>query len=226
MLEREVCEALAKVYPEIARHELVHGDWYYGDERLGLGDGPLLVHPDCTPIHGYLHWNRADVVWCPRPGDLLAFIEGPDFRAVGMYLQHDSGRRCWTFNAPSFAAADGPTPEDAVAAWLLSGPKRDHGTPDPTPADASAVEFLSERVHDAWMAEKRRQGFADHPMAEEKPNVCMVCDGPPSRHHTDMLPYADLSEPIKEYDRATVRTVLAALGERAALAGASPEGDD
>lgn len=52
------------------------------------------------------------------------------------------------------------------------------------------IEGLSEAVHNAWWDEKKRQGVTDHP---------------------DMLPYADLTEEVKEYDRVTVRTVLTAL---------------
>lgn len=76
------------------------------------------------------------------------------------------------------------------------------------------VEMLSEYVHEAWMKEKIKQGYADHPFQGEQEN--WPCDAPRCgradfRHHTDMLPYADLPERIKEYDRVTVRAVLAGL---------------
>ena len=51
-------------------------------------------------------------------------------------------------------------------------------------------EQICEQVHNAWWEEKKRQGVTDHP---------------------DMLPYNDLSEEVKEYDRATVRAVLNAM---------------
>lgn len=53
------------------------------------------------------------------------------------------------------------------------------------------IERICEAVHDGWQAEKRRQGVTDHP---------------------NMVPYADLPESVKEYDRVTVRRVLDALG--------------
>ena len=56
----------------------------------------------------------------------------------------------------------------------------------------SMIEFLSEKVHEAWAEEKHKQGIYDHP---------------------DDIPYSELAENIKEYDRVTVRTVLASLGE-------------
>lgn len=83
------------------------------------------------------------------------------------------------------------------------------------------VEAIAEKVHEAWRAEKQRQGFADHVLARyESPRwkaemlskPCASCDVGRDKHHTDMLPYADLPEHVKEYDRVTVRAVLAATG--------------
>jgi len=90
------------------------------------------------------------------------------------------------------------------------------------------VELISEGVHDAWWDEKKRQGFhspnecksenhksfmrADWKEQERLENNhkrkffewCKKC-------HTDMYPYEELPEHIKEYDRVTVRTVLVML---------------
>lgn len=84
------------------------------------------------------------------------------------------------------------------------------------------VEILSARVHDAWWNEKIKQGFhapidCDHAIPnpavgkdEEKEKAftkhCEWC-------HTDMYPYKDLPENVKEYDRVTVKAVLKALGD-------------
>jgi DNA-binding transcriptional ArsR family regulator len=90
--------------------------------------------------------------------------------------------------------------------------------------DADLLERLAEHVHKEWMAEKQRQGFADHVLVPV-PCACNDAEGCPARqgcnqaycrlpaykHHTDMLPYAELAENVKEYDRATVRGVLRAL---------------
>jgi len=54
------------------------------------------------------------------------------------------------------------------------------------------IEYLSEKVHEAWQEEKHKQGVYNHP---------------------DDIPYGKLAENIKEYDRATVRSVLKALGD-------------
>lgn len=47
-------------------------------------------------------------------------------------------------------------------------------------------EKICEAVHNEWWEEKKRQGIDDHP---------------------DMLPYQELPENVKEYDRVTVRRV-------------------
>jgi hypothetical protein len=53
------------------------------------------------------------------------------------------------------------------------------------------IEWLSEKVHEAWQEEKHKQGVYNHP---------------------DDIPYSELADNIKEYDRVTVRSVLKALG--------------
>lgn len=70
------------------------------------------------------------------------------------------------------------------------------------------IEQLSDAVHQGWMREKWAQGFARHTWC-----YGVECSKPQEQHHPDMLPYADLSEPTRNYDRATVRAVVAALAE-------------
>lgn len=59
-------------------------------------------------------------------------------------------------------------------------------------------------VHEAWAAEKQRQGFANHALA-----VCpqelrrSVCSWPDAKHHPDMLDYDDLAPHVQEYDIQT-----------------------
>lgn len=82
---------------------------------------------------------------------------------------------------------------------------------------------IVDKVHTAWMAEKQRQGFADHPyhsMIEHitlmpdgtfDPSIVWCCSKPRSLHHVDMVPYDQLDEAGQEDARATVRAVLNAL---------------
>ena len=68
--------------------------------------------------------------------------------------------------------------------------------------ETKLIELLSEKVHNAWMKEKEAQGFSygkDYDKEKKK--------------HPDMLPYNELKEEVKEYDRATVRAVLQAQKE-------------
>ncbi|MCP1159280.1 hypothetical protein [Bacillus infantis] len=92
------------------------------------------------------------------------------------------------------------------------------------------VEFLAQKVHGSWEAEKRGQGFhaplecqsenrnsyerADWKAKERfddhfNPKFYKWCD----KCHADLYPYEELAENIKEYDRVTVRTVLNAIKE-------------
>jgi hypothetical protein len=77
-------------------------------------------------------------------------------------------------------------------------------------------EAVGRAVHDGWMAEKQRQGFADHPWAElptfddmiaASPSALRLwqpcCDLPPEKHHPDMVPYEQLSEADRAYDEQT-----------------------
>lgn len=72
------------------------------------------------------------------------------------------------------------------------------------------IEVLAERSHIGWMKEKQAQGFADHARTvDASGHGCCTKE----LHHPDMLPYADLAESVKEYDRATVRGVLDGIAE-------------
>lgn len=58
------------------------------------------------------------------------------------------------------------------------------------------IELLAAEVHESWMAGKREKGIFSR-KAEDGEEL--------------MVPYSKLSEVQKEQDRATVRTVLAAI---------------
>lgn len=58
------------------------------------------------------------------------------------------------------------------------------------------LEIVAEKVHDSWMKTKQDQGVTTR-RSETGEEL--------------MVPYAQLSEPAKELDRMTVRTVYAAI---------------
>jgi hypothetical protein len=65
------------------------------------------------------------------------------------------------------------------------------------------IEELAEAVHISWMDEKIIQGF--HSTDEcDTPRYCDRC-------HADLMPYSQLADNIKEYDRVTVRAVIDAI---------------
>jgi hypothetical protein len=93
--------------------------------------------------------------------------------------------------------------------------------------DPRIIEAFSEQVHNAWMVQKQAQGFADHPFMPDRGRCGNVsCTLSADMHHDAMRPYAELSEPMKELDRATVRSVLTsseAAGYRVVPATSIPE---
>ena len=88
-------------------------------------------------------------------------------------------------------------------------------------------EMIASNVHDAWWYEKKAQGFhsplectsqqANDAKAQDIrsyghhafPKFHKFCD----KCHTDMYPYDELPENIKEYDRVTVTAVLHAISK-------------
>ena len=62
---------------------------------------------------------------------------------------------------------------------------------NPQPLTEYQFEKICESVHNGWWEEKKTQGITNHP---------------------DMIPYSELAESVKDYDRVTVRRVLDALG--------------
>ena len=80
------------------------------------------------------------------------------------------------------------------------------------------IEKIAESVHNAWWNEKEEQGFHS---PKNCPNAidsyeqgsfdkfkknCSKC-------HTDMYPYNELPENVKQYDRVTAKAVLKSLEE-------------
>jgi hypothetical protein len=60
------------------------------------------------------------------------------------------------------------------------------------------IEIVAEKVHEAWMESKRKQGITSR-KSESGEEL--------------MVPYSELSEPAKELDRSSVLAVYAAIEE-------------
>jgi hypothetical protein len=70
------------------------------------------------------------------------------------------------------------------------------------------LEILAEDAHKGRMGEWQRQGYADHPLNEFSQCYRNDCSFTNDRHHADMRPWSELPDHLKEYDRATVKSVL------------------
>jgi len=62
------------------------------------------------------------------------------------------------------------------------------------------VERLAEHNHDIWAAQRIAQGWRFGPQRDDA-----------RRQHPDLVPYADLPESEKVYDRNAVRSTLEAI---------------
>jgi ryanodine receptor 2 len=80
----------------------------------------------------------------------------------------------------------------------------------PHPIDTSAIilsdellaltERLAENTHDHWAVQRIAEGWTYGPQRDDK-----------KKKHPDLLPYADLPESEKEYDRVTAMETLKAI---------------
>jgi hypothetical protein len=83
-------------------------------------------------------------------------------------------------------------------------------TYEPKPIDTSAAQLspdlrelterLAENAHELWAAQRISEGWSYGPERDDR-----------ARHHPDLVPYTDLSESEKEYDRITALGTLKAI---------------
>jgi hypothetical protein len=64
-------------------------------------------------------------------------------------------------------------------------------------------DAAAEAAHIRWMETKQAHGFADHPKFNSEVCNQAHCEKPPEKHHSDMIPFADLSPEIAAYDYET-----------------------
>ena len=73
------------------------------------------------------------------------------------------------------------------------------------------IETVSSEVHQAWIEAKLAQGITSRPAATGE---------------EQMVPYDQLTEPLKELDRSTVRAVFAAIERCASIASTHTPDED
>lgn len=94
--------------------------------------------------------------------------------------------------------------EDALAA--LPNPRdivichEGQTAPSASPLTGDEIEFLAEREHDRWMAEKIAQGWTYAPMRDND-----------AKHHNNLLPWSELDEAAQQIDRDMVSEWTGAL---------------
>ena len=81
---------------------------------------------------------------------------------------------------------------------------------EPRPIDAanvtlpahleSLIERLAEHNHDVWARQRIREGWTWGALRDDQ-----------KKHHPDLIPYADLTEGEKQYDRNSVVETLKAI---------------
>ncbi|MCX5674743.1 MAG: RyR domain-containing protein [Planctomycetota bacterium] len=80
----------------------------------------------------------------------------------------------------------------------------------PNPIDTSGImlprdlleltERLAENAHDIWAARRMAEGWTHGPQRDDA-----------AKKHPDLVPYADLPESEKQYDRSTAMETLKAI---------------
>ena len=177
-----------------------NSDFPFVCQRLGVEPGqPFLPH-------GYPGRDYPPLVWAD--GQIRRY--SPD----GNHGLKVGGRAvCWMMEHPeAIEPLQGYTPEEVaftnglqqiedavkesakiIQDYLNTKKEANMDKQKPRICEVLGDEFekICEAVHNGWWEEKKRQGIDDHP---------------------DMLPYQELPENVKEYDRVTVRRVLEALG--------------
>jgi ryanodine receptor 2 len=81
---------------------------------------------------------------------------------------------------------------------------------EPKPLDTSRVnlpeqlnallEFLAENTHDQWAKQRMADGWSYGPARDDK-----------LKHHPDLVPYSQLTDAEKNYDRKTASEALKAI---------------
>jgi len=112
---------------------------------------------------------------------------------------------------PQYQREDNYEAAQFLSAWkdsqfyMVSVAKRGLREYEPQPIDVSEfplegelkelIEAIAENNHEVWAMDRKKEGIEYGPVRDEK-------------HNPDMLPYSDLPESEKEYDRKAARGIL------------------
>ena len=112
---------------------------------------------------------------------------------------------------PQYQREDSYEADQFLTAWkdsqfyMVSAAERGLREYEPQPIDVSdfplegelkeLIEAIAENNHEVWAKDRKKEGIEYGPVRDEK-------------HNPDMLPYSDLPESEKEYDRKAARGIL------------------
>ena len=112
---------------------------------------------------------------------------------------------------PQYQREDCYEADQFLSAWkdsqfyMVSAAERGLRAYEPQPIDVSEfplegelkelIEAIAENNHEVWAKDRKKEGIEYGPVRDEK-------------HNPDMLPYSDLPESEKEYDRKAARGIL------------------
>lgn len=112
---------------------------------------------------------------------------------------------------PQYQREDSYGADQFLSAWkdsqfyMVSAAERGLRVYEPQPIDVSdfplegelkeLIEAIAENNHEVWAKDRKKEGIEYGPVRDEK-------------HNPDMLPYSDLPESEKEYDRKAARGIL------------------
>ncbi len=112
---------------------------------------------------------------------------------------------------PQYQREDSYEADQFLTAWkdsqfyMVSAAERGLREYEPQPIDVSEfplegelkelIEAIAENNHEVWAKDRKKEGIEYGPVRDEK-------------HNPDMLPYSDLPESEKEYDRKAARGIL------------------
>ncbi len=170
--------ALAEIFPQGCDLDAVSAEGL--DARGDLSADlpqPLFAHIERLAVAIHARYNELQLA--QHPDRPLAY---PRFSDLPESLQRSNLRQargiCAHLAFAGYALAEGEEHPRAVSR-----------------ISEALVEVLAEREHEAWMAERLAAGWTKGPRdAERKTSPYLV-------------PYADLSEEIKEYDRDAIRNI-------------------
>ena len=129
--------------------------------------------------------------------ELMRFIPGPDFPTAGFICgqgpirdAYREGRGILTLRARAEVETDEKSGRSAIIVTEIPFQVN----------KARLIERVAENVHELWAQQRIKDGWSWGPKRDDA-----------ARQHPGLVPYSELSDAEKEYDRITTRGVLESI---------------